>query len=446
MVCRLQDGPGMTRLPSLAPLLLLLLVWPATARAQTTQTVDITCDATTTLTITYQQRGNDADNARDLSYINLEDCAGDEVWELEYSTAQSTETRLVLYRSTTDTSECLTDTTFPNCTQVTEIVNGPESGVHEFTLTASEMLPGGCEGTNDITLWFMLFADDSSTLENITASCSMTLHYDMDAPEAPTFTSATGSDQGAQLGWETATDDDDEHDKFILYAASGSGPAPDGDADADADADDDGGADVDGSCAAATQLSGNPSYEEIQDHVRVTIEENATRSTRVSGLENGTTYAFAISAVDRAGNIGAASDPVCATPQPVDDFFSQYREAGGESGFCYVATVAYGGDADHPDVRQLRWFRDNVLSRLPGGTWVIGQYYAHGPGLAAALAPHPVVKRFVRAALGAAVIGIRAGRGAGAWIPVGLALAVLGACLLRGRRRRRGESGGNGDA
>jgi hypothetical protein len=441
----LQDAPGMKRSGCIAPLLLLLLAaWPASARAQTTQTVDITCDAQTTLSITYKQRANDADTSRDLTYINQSDCAGDESWEFEYSIPSPTDTRLVLYRSSPDNGECLTETTFPNCTVVKDIVTQPDTGIHPFNLTVSEILPSGCEGTNDVTLWFMLFSGDSSTLENITASCSVTLHYDMDAPEPPAITSATGSDQGAQLAWETATEDVDEHDEFIIYSASGTGPAADGDADVDADAD--GGSGVDASCAAAEQLAGNPSYDEIQDLVRVTISENATRSTRISGLDNGTTYAFAISAVDRAGNVGPASDPVCATPEPVDDFFSQYLDAGGQSGFCYVATVAYGGDADHPDVRQLRWFRDNVLGRLPGGTWVIGQYYAYGPGLAASLAPHPTATRVVRRALEAAVLGIRAGRSAGAWIPVGLVLVVLGACLHRGRRRRRGESGGNGDA
>jgi hypothetical protein len=445
MVCRLHDGPGMMPLRSFPPLLLLLfLAWPAAARAQSTQTVDITCDTQATLSITFENRANDADTNRDMTYVNQADCTGDEIWEFNYSIPTPNDTRLVLYRSTPDNSECLTETTFPECTVVKDIVTQPDTGIHPFTFSVSDVLTGDCEGTNDVTLWFMLFSGDSSTLESITASCSLTLHYDMDPPDPPSITTASGSDQGARLEWETPTDDEDDHDKFVVYSASGAGATPDGDADADSDGD--GGSDVDGSCEAASQLAGNPSYEDVQDHVRETIEEAATRSTRVSSLENGTTYAFAISAVDTAGNIGPASDPACATPQPVDDFFSQYHDAGGQSGFCYVATVAYGGDADHPDVRQLRWFRDNVLSRLPGGTWLIGQYYTHGPGLAAALAPHPVVKRIVRGALAAAVLGIRAGRSAGAWIPVALALTVLGACLLRSRRRRGGESGGNGDA
>ena len=49
----------------------------------------------------------------------------------------------------------------------------------------------------------------------------------------------------------------------------------------------------------------------------------------VSGLTNGTTYAFAIAGVDQLDNPGVLSDISCVTPVNVDDFFENYREAGG---------------------------------------------------------------------------------------------------------------------
>ena len=75
---------------------------------------------------------------------------------------------------------------------------------------------------------------------------------------------------------------------------------------------------------------------------------------------------------DNAGNVGVTSEPVCFSPEATDDFFDLYVEAGGGSGFCFVATTAYG-DYDHEDVRQLRWFRDSVLARVPGGSWLISE-------------------------------------------------------------------------
>ncbi len=59
----------------------------------------------------------------------------------------------------------------------------------------------------------------------------------------------------------------------------------------------------------------------------------------VSGLENGRTYAVAISAVDDLGNPGALSVVVCGEPVEVDDFFGEYRAAGGTGGggYCSVA-------------------------------------------------------------------------------------------------------------
>ena len=157
-------------------------------------------------------------------------------------------------------------------------------------------------------------------------------------------------------------------------------------------------------------------------------------SDRVDGLDNSLAYAFVIASIDHAQNTGIFSDPICATPAPVDDFYDLFVSADGESGFCFVATVAYG-DVDHPDVRTLRWFRDNVLIRLPGGSWLIGQYYAVGPGLARNLQSSPVGLWLVREGLEVTSAGLRVGRAAGPALPLMLVLAMLGVGLSRRWRR-----------
>ena len=47
-------------------------------------------------------------------------------------------------------------------------------------------------------------------------------------------------------------------------------------------------------------------------------------------------YTIAVAAIDSVGNQGQLSEPTCATPMEVDDFFELYRDAGGEAGggFC----------------------------------------------------------------------------------------------------------------
>ncbi|MEZ4220730.1 MAG: hypothetical protein R3B13_07345 [Polyangiaceae bacterium] len=67
-----------------------------------------------------------------------------------------------------------------------------------------------------------------------------------------------------------------------------------------------------------------------------TIESAIADSAEARSLVNGTTYAVAVAAVDRAGNSGPLSKVACGTPQEVNDFFELYRRAGGEGGggFC----------------------------------------------------------------------------------------------------------------
>jgi len=51
----------------------------------------------------------------------------------------------------------------------------------------------------------------------------------------------------------------------------------------------------------------------------------------------------------------------------------------GSSG-CYIATMAYG-DYNHPQVMELRSYRDEVLSRSNLGRWFIRTYYRYSPRL-----------------------------------------------------------------
>jgi hypothetical protein len=49
-------------------------------------------------------------------------------------------------------------------------------------------------------------------------------------------------------------------------------------------------------------------------------------------INNGSTYAVAVVATDRVGNIGRLSEAACATPQPVTGFFERYKQSGGRAG------------------------------------------------------------------------------------------------------------------
>lgn len=76
-----------------------------------------------------------------------------------------------------------------------------------------------------------------------------------------------------------------------------------------------------------------------------TMAANGTRGT-AAVLSNDKTYAVAVAAFDAIGNEGPVSIARCATPEPVSDFYEQYRAAGGKGG---------GGCSVQP------WMRTNSL-------------------------------------------------------------------------------------
>jgi hypothetical protein len=161
----------------------------------------------------------------------------------------------------------------------------------------------------------------------------------------------------------------------------------------------------------------------------------------VGSLTNGTKYQFYVITVDNFGNPSTPTkvgDPVA--PQPEEDLWKRYQRSGGQSegGYCFVATAAYGS-YDHPQVRILREFRDEVLlsSRL-GQVLVLG-YYGASPGPAAWLARHGALRPAARALLWPVTLGAAAYL----YTSAGQKLLFLGGlvvllCLWRRRSERRG--------
>lgn len=69
----------------------------------------------------------------------------------------------------------------------------------------------------------------------------------------------------------------------------------------------------------------------------------------------------------------------------------------GSSG-CFVSTVCMGA-FDHPKVKDLRRFRDEILIDTPLGRWFIKLYYIVGPRIAKWLSNHKIALSVVRVTL-----------------------------------------------
>jgi hypothetical protein len=86
-----------------------------------------------------------------------------------------------------------------------------------------------------------------------------------------------------------------------------------------------------GTCSSSTLVAGGRADQLKSAAIAGKTDTSAT----VSNLANSGTYAVAVATRDTYDNVGPLSDPVCTSPQPIIDFWTQYKGAGGQAGgFC----------------------------------------------------------------------------------------------------------------
>lgn len=78
--------------------------------------------------------------------------------------------------------------------------------------------------------------------------------------------------------------------------------------------------------------------------------------------------------------------------------YSSGRSSSSSSGGCYIATMAYGS-YEHPQVLELRKFRDNTLSKSSFGRGFIKTYYKYSPKLVEHLKDKPLVNQTIKSVL-----------------------------------------------
>lgn len=77
---------------------------------------------------------------------------------------------------------------------------------------------------------------------------------------------------------------------------------------------------------------------------------------------------------------------------------SRQSSSSSSSGGCYIATMAYGS-YEHPQVLELRKFRDNTLSKSSFGRSFIKTYYKYSPKLVEHLKDKPLVNQSIKSIL-----------------------------------------------
>ncbi|HEX9101820.1 MAG TPA: CFI-box-CTERM domain-containing protein [Polyangia bacterium] len=129
----------------------------------------------------------------------------------------------------------------------------------------------------------------------------------------------------------------------------------------------------------------------------------SSTGTRIGGLTNGQSYHFLVLSVDAYGN-ATASPRIDGSPQPTEDLWRRYRDAGGGGGGCFIATAAFGS-YENRWVWVLRDFRDRVLLEHDSGRSFVEWYYAHSPRAAAWIGAHGWARAVTRVALAPLIAG-----------------------------------------
>jgi hypothetical protein len=77
----------------------------------------------------------------------------------------------------------------------------------------------------------------------------------------------------------------------------------------------------------------------------ITVGAETASNVTIKGLLNGVQYNIAIASVDALGNVGPLSNLTCGTPMPVNDFWDDYKAAGGQAGGGFCALEGAGAPA-----------------------------------------------------------------------------------------------------
>lgn len=141
-------------------------------------------------------------------------------------------------------------------------------------------------------------------------------------------------------------------------------------------------------------------------------------STKLSDLQNDTSYCFAMASMDQSGAVSYMTplgSRVCGTPQQVWGILDKKN--------CFIATAAWGTEMDS-HVDEFRNFRNKFLLQNETGRQFVNWYYKHSPALATVIREHDLLRAMTRAGLWPILIFVRAVE------MYGLAYAIFVSLLL----------------
>jgi subtilisin family serine protease len=133
------------------------------------------------------------------------------------------------------------------------------------------------------------------------------------------------------------------------------------------------------------------------------VSENITAYSD-SNITHSTTYYYRVRAF--GGSLGGfehSNEVNATTPTPVST--SSGGDGGGGGGGCFIATAAFGSPL-HPNVKELRLFRDRHLLTNSAGRAFVNFYYKYSPSLAEIIRGNNYLRFAVRIMLAPLIITV----------------------------------------
>jgi len=307
----------------------------------------------TVTNVTRAGDGHGTDHKLDISHA---DCVAAEEFSFPYSISGSLSAVGTLEVWIGEGSiDCATDEerngASAQCEQV--YANASPKQTDTITLTAQQIATGLLDVDADCTdntlspgpraakVWFLLVSGAGVDVDSADLTTWSDGEVDLIPPAGPTELDLLQLDSGLAVDFTPSVDTDDidgynaycdPPNDVLATVTAGSGGSTAGTGGA--------GGGGSGDCTSSTLVAGQPPSSLACG----SAQGSTVSEVKVSGLDNGTSYAVAVTAFDAVGNESTLSTLLCGKPQPVDDFFTVYRGDGGQGGggLCTIAGVDLG--------------------------------------------------------------------------------------------------------
>ena len=284
--------------------------------------------ASVTLGTNYERR-SDRPEGLGKTTINYDDCVADDTLGITYTISGAPQTLEVWVGTNTNCGDIntrmLSGNVPGNCWQV-GAVNAPQTST--IGLKVRDLLPHGASnagtgtaqvcadlangtgttaGNGTLNVYFVLLMGTSA----LGAAPPLAVPFDLQGPPPPTKLSVLLGDTRLFPSWNVDSSASTDSLGYYIYCEQASSTSP---------------------CSGTALVAGMVPPANIEENGET---GKSTTSGEASGLTNGVAYACGVAGFDALFNVGKLSELVCATPEPVNGYFKQYRAAGGQAGGGY---------------------------------------------------------------------------------------------------------------